>query len=117
MNTYYFGRILRDKPDFPVKLFWADQGGSGVHVNVSGAGITTHARHSAEARKFLEWLSGPEAQGMFAQSNLEFPVSPDVPADPIVTAWGPFKQNPINVTKAGELQADAVRLMDRAGYK
>jgi len=117
VNTYYFGRILRDKPDFPVKLFWADQGGSGVHVNVSGAGITTHARHSAEARRFLEWLSGPEAQGMFAQSNLEFPVSPNVPADPIVTAWGPFKQNPINVAKAGELQADAVRLMDRAGYK
>ena len=54
---------------------------------------------------------------MFARSNLEFPVGPAVEADPIVAAWGPFKQNPINIAKAGELQADAVRLMDRAGYR
>lgn len=117
VNTYYYGRIVREQPDFPVKLFWADQAGTGVHVNVSGAGVTAHSRHAAEARKFLEWLSGAEAQGMFAQSNLEFPVSPAVAADPIVTSWGPFKQNPINIAKAGELQADAVRLMDRAGYR
>jgi iron(III) transport system substrate-binding protein len=117
VNTYYYGRIIRDQPEFPVKLFWADQSGSGVHVNVSGAGVTSHARHSAEARKFLEWLSGPEAQEMFARSNMEFPVSPAVAADPIVASWGPFKQNPINIAKAGELQADAVRLMDRAGYR
>lgn len=117
VNTYYFGRMQRDDPAIPVKLFWADQAGSGVHVNVSGAGITTHARHAAEARKFLEWLSGPEAQELFAALNLEFPVTPGVPADPIVTAWGAFNQNPINVARAGELQADAVRLMDRAGYR
>lgn len=117
VNTYYYGRILRDQPEFPVKLFWADQSGSGVHVNVSGAGVTAHARHAAEARKFLEWLAGAEAQGLFARLNLEFPVSPAVELDPIVAAWGPFKQNPINVAKAGELQADAVRLMDRAGYR
>ncbi len=117
VNTYYYGRILREKPEFPVKLFWADQEGSGVHVNVSGAGVTAHARHAGEAKKFLEWLSGAEAQGLFAALNLEFPVSPAVPADPLVTAWGTFKQNPINVAKAGELQADAVRLMDRAAYR
>ena len=34
-----------------------------------------------------------------------------------LVAWGPFKQNLINVAKAGELQSAAVKLMDRAGYK
>jgi len=117
VNTYYFGRMQRDNPAIPIALFWADQEGSGVHVNVSGAGVTANAPHAAEAQRFLEWLSGAEAQGMFAASNLEFPVSAAVPADPIVAAWGTFKQNPINVAKAGELQADAVRLMDRVGYR
>jgi iron(III) transport system substrate-binding protein len=116
VNTYYFGRLLRDKPQIPVKLFWADQEGSGVHVNVSGAGVTTHAPHREAAQKFLEWLSQAESQGMFAGLNLEYPANPDVPVDPIVQAWGEFKANPINLAKAGELQADAVRLMDRAGY-
>jgi iron(III) transport system substrate-binding protein len=116
VNTYYFGRLLRDKPTLPVKLSWADQQGTGVHVNVSGAGITTHAPHRAAAQKFLEWLSQTESQSMFAGLNLEYPANPGVKADPIVLEWGEFKSNPINLAKAGELQAAAVRLMDRAGY-
>lgn len=117
VNTYYFGRLLREKPQLPIKLFWADQAANGVHVNVSGAGVTTHAPHRAAAQKFLEWLSQPEAQSLFAGLNLEYPASPAVKADPAVLAWGEFKQSPMNVAKAGELQATAVKLMDRAGYR
>jgi iron(III) transport system substrate-binding protein len=117
VNTYYYGRLLRDKPDLPVKLFWADQQTDGVHVNISGAGIARHAPHGEAARKFLEWLSMPEAQSMFASLNLEYPASPAVEADPAVQAWGTFKQSSLNIAAAGELQAAAVKLMDRAGYR
>ncbi len=117
VNTYYYGRLLRDQPDLPVKLFWADQAGQGVHVNISGAGVTAHAPRAEAAKKFLEWLSQPEAQSLFAGLNLEYPASPAVKADPIVLAWGEFKPSPMNVAQAGELQATAVKLMDRAGYR
>lgn len=117
VNTYYFGRLLRDRPGLPVKLFWADQAGQGVHVNISGAGVTAHAPRTAAAKKFLEWLSQPEAQSLFAGLNLEYPANPAVPADPVVAAWGDFKPSPMNVAQAGELQAAAVKLMDRAGYR
>jgi iron(III) transport system substrate-binding protein len=117
VNTYYFGRLLREKPDLPIKLFWADQAGQGVHVNISGAGVASHAPRAAEAKKFLEWLSQPEAQAMFAGANLEYPANPAVQADPLVLAWGEFKQSPMNVAQAGELQATAVKLMDRVGYR
>jgi iron(III) transport system substrate-binding protein len=117
VNTYYFGRLIRDQPNLPIKLFWADQAGQGVHVNVSGAGVTAHAPRAAEAKKFLEWLSQPEAQAMFAALNMEYPANPAVKADPIVLAWGEFKQSPMNVAQAGALQATAVKLMDRAGYR
>ena len=49
--------------------------------------------------------------------NLEYPASESVAVDPVVAAWGEFRRNTINVSRAGELQADAVRLMDRAGYR
>ena len=117
VNTYYYGRLLRENPELPVKLFWADQAGQGVHVNVSGAGVTAHAPRSAEAQKFLEWLSQPEAQQFFAGQNLEYPASPSVEPDAIVKAWGDFKRSPMNVAQAGELQAAAVKLMDRVGYR
>ncbi len=117
VNTYYFGRLQRDEGDIPLKLFWAQLADGGVHVNISGAGITTSAPRAAEAQKFLEWLSEPEAQAMFAGANLEYPASPAVKADPRVVSWGTFRASELNVAKAGELQAAAVRLMDRAGYR
>jgi iron(III) transport system substrate-binding protein len=117
VNTYYFGRLQRDKGEVPLQLFWAQLGGGGVHVNISGAGITSAAPHAQEAQKFLEWLSQPEAQALFASANLEYPASPAVAADPRVAAWGTFQASELNVAKAGELQSAAVRLMDRAGYR
>jgi iron(III) transport system substrate-binding protein len=117
VNTYYLGRLLDTDPNFPVGLFWADQGGSGVHVNVSGAGITKHAKNRVAAQKFLEFLSGDTAQKIYTDKDLEFPANPRVSADSVIKNWGNFKPNMINVSKAGELQAAATRLMDRAGYK
>lgn len=116
-NTYYYGRLIEKKPNLPIALFWANQAGKGVHVNVAGAGITKHAKNPAGAQKFLEWLSSDKAQNLFTDLDLEFPANPAVKPDAKLVSWGSFKQNLINVTKAGELQADAVRLMDRAGYK
>jgi iron(III) transport system substrate-binding protein len=117
VNTYYFGRLLKEKPGIKLALFWPNQDSSGVHVNVSGAGVTHHARHRDEAVKLLEWLSTGEAQGAFADLNLEYPANPTVKPDPVVAAWGSFKPDTINVTTAGSRQAEAVMLMDRAGYR
>lgn len=116
VNTYYFGRLQRDDPQIPVRLYWPDQQGDGTHVNVSGAGVTAHAPRAAEAQKLLEWLSQPEAQALFAGLDLEYPASPAAKPVEQVAAWGEFKASPLNVAQAGELQPAAVRLMDRAGY-
>jgi len=120
VNTYYFGRLMEKKPNLPLAIFWPNQnlkGNTGVHVNVSGAGVTRHAKHEAEAVKLLEWLSSEKAQNLYADVNMEYPANPRIKADPAVAAWGSFKQNLINVSEAGKLQARAVMLMDRAGYK
>ncbi len=117
VNTYYYGRLMKKNPQTKLALFWPNQNDRGVHVNVSGAGVTAHAKHRAEAVKFLEWLSSEEAQNLFADENLEYPANPRVAPHPTVAAWGVFKQDTINVAEAGRLQAQAVKLMDRAGYK
>ncbi|MBI2779035.1 MAG: Fe(3+) ABC transporter substrate-binding protein [Gammaproteobacteria bacterium] len=117
VNSYYYGRLKRKNPNVPMGIFWPNQNDRGVHVNVSGAGVTRHAKHPEAAVKFLEWLSSAKAQNLFADANLEFPVNPKVKPDPLVAAWGSFKQDSINVAEAGKLQAKAVMLMDRAGYK
>ncbi len=117
VNTYYLGRLLDQDAKFPVGLHWANQSGSGVHVNVSGAGITRHAKNRPAAQKFMDFLASDAAQKIYTDRDLEFPANPKVDVDSIIKSWGPFKPNLINVAKAGELQAAATRLMDRAGYK
>jgi iron(III) transport system substrate-binding protein len=102
---------------FPVLPFWANQQTTGTHVNVSGAGVTAHAKNRASAIKFLEFLSTAEAQQMFADVAFEFPANPQAAVNPVVAKWGKFKQDDINIAAAGEFQAAATRLADRAGYK
>jgi len=116
-NHYYLGRLLEGNPNFPIKVFWANQGERGAHVNISGAGITAHARNRANAIKLLEWLSGPNGQELFAGSNHEFPANPKVAAHPIIAAFGEFKTDPLNIGEYGRLQKDAVELLNRAGYR
>ena len=116
-NTYYLARILAKKPDFPVAPFWPDQSGAGVHVNVSGAGVTTHAKNRKNAIKLIEYLSSVEAQNYFADASFEYPVNPKVEPASLLARWGTFKADDIGVASAGEFQAAAVRLADRVGYK
>ncbi len=117
VNTYYFGRLMKKDPTLPLAIFWPNQEGSGVHVNISGAGIIRHSRNEQAAIKLLEFLSSDKAQNLFADVNMEYPVNPKIEPDSFVATWGRFKQNPMNVVKAGELQTTAVKLMDRAGYR
>lgn len=117
VNTYYFGRLMHEKPDLPLAIFWPDQNGSGVHVNVSGAGITRYSKNKSAAIKLLEYLSSVPAQQIFAELNMEFPANPQTQVGEAIRSWGTFKANPMNVTQAGALQAQAVKLMDRAGYR
>ena len=117
INTYYLGRLQAESPDFPVQVFWANQGQGGAHVNVSGAGIVAASKNKGAARDFLEWLASESVQADFASINYEIPAREGVALDPVVAAWGSFKPDPVNVTVAGKRQAEAVRLMDRAGWR
>ncbi|TVT86476.1 extracellular solute-binding protein [Pseudomonas sp. H3(2019)] len=116
VNTYYFGRLHQQKPDLPVKLFWPNQADRGVHVNLSGIGLTQYAPHPEAAKALVEWMTTPEAQKIFADANQEFPANPAVKPSAEVEAWGTFIPDTLPVEVAGLRQAEAIRLMDRAGW-
>lgn len=116
VNTYYYGRLHKQKPDLAVKLFWPNQGDRGVHVNLSGIGLTKHAPHPEAAKALVEWMTTPEAQKIFADVNQEFPANPAVPPSAEVASWGKFVADTLPVEVAGKRQAEAIRLMDRAGW-
>ncbi len=117
VNTYYYGRLVEKKPNLPLKLFWANQNTTGVHVNISGAGVTKYAKNPKAATRLLEWLSSAKAQAIYGALNQEYPANQSVALSSVVSAWGAFKQDKMNLSQAGILQATAVKLMQKKGYR
>ena len=122
-NTYYLAGMLSSEnpaerePAEQVAIFWPNQDGRGAHVNVSGAAVTAAAKHPQIAVQLLEFLLSPESQAWYAQTNGEYPVREGVEISPVLAAWGEFKADDLNLETLGELNDEALRLMDRAGWK
>lgn len=116
VNHYYLARMLEDDPTFPVAVFWADQDAQGVHVNVSGAGVTAEADDPELAAQLIEWLA-TDGQEAFVAGNHEYPVNPEVPPDDLIADLGRFEADPLAAAEFGSLNADAVELMAEAAYQ
>ena len=117
VNSYYFGRLLEQKPQAPLALFWANQATTGTHINVSGAGVVKGADQASHAKQLIEWLAQDKAQSIYAQSNQEFPANPNIAPSPTVAAWGAFKADDLSLSDVVKYQQDAVKLMQRVGYR
>ncbi len=115
-NHYYLARELDQDPDFPVDLFWPDQQGAGVHVNVSGAGVTKYAKNPDLAKRFLTWMA-TTGQSPLVDGNFEYPVNPQAEPVPLLDTFGPYKADDLNLEQLGAGNAEAVRLLTEAGYR
>lgn len=122
-NTYYLAGMLTSKDEDQraaaekMGVFWPNQGGRGAHVNISGAALTKSAKNKANAVRLIEFLANKDSQQWYAEANGEFPVRADVAASDLLQSWGAFKQDTLNLSRLGELNPNALRLMDRAGWK
>ena len=124
-NTYYVGRLAASSKEedqavaAALKVFWPNQGEGdrGVHMNVSGVGITASAQNRDSAIRLLEFLVSPEAQTWYAEVNHEYPVVPGVAASETLESFGAFKEDTLNLTTLGANNRQAVELMDRAGWR
>ncbi|MEA5470506.1 Fe(3+) ABC transporter substrate-binding protein [Spirulina sp. 06S082] len=123
VNSYYVARLMRSddakKKEIAAKIgvFFPNQESGGTHINISGAGVTINAPHKEKAIAFIEYLTSPEAQEIFADGNNEYPVVSGVSENETVKALGNFKESELDVESYGEKNADAVKVMDRGGWK
>ncbi|NJK39116.1 MAG: Fe(3+) ABC transporter substrate-binding protein [Oscillatoriales cyanobacterium RM2_1_1] len=123
VNSYYLARLAASsKPEDKavaqkVGMFFPNQRSRGTHINISGGGVVKTAPNKAGAIQFLEYLASPEAQKIFALGNNEYPVVAGVAIPASLSQYGTFKADPVNVAAYGKSNAEAIQLMDRAGWK
>lgn len=114
MNTYYIGKMLNSSNPEEVKVaeqvsvFFPNQRTAGTHINVSGIGLTKHAKNQKNAVKLMEFLTGKVAQELFAEANYKYPVNPAVEPSELLKSWGDFKPQNINLTLLGALDRNNI---------
>jgi iron(III) transport system substrate-binding protein len=122
-NHYYLARLIAssDLSDNEIAnqvgIFFPNQDDRGAHINISGAAVLENAPNKDNAVKLLEFLASPEAQAKFALQGYEYPVVAGVEASPIIVGFGDYKSDALNVTSYGENNPEAVKIMDRVGWK
>lgn len=119
-NSYYLGNMLADPAQKPaadaVRILFPNSAERGTHINVSGAVITRHAPNVAAARQLLEFLSSAQAQALYAEVNMEYPVHPQVEPSALLQSWGSFRADPYPLSDIARHHRDALRLMDKVRF-
>lgn len=119
-NSYYYGKMLDDPNKAPaakqVRIVFPNQGDRGTHVNISGVVLMKHAPNKANAIKLIEFLSGDEAQHMYADINFEYPVKPGVAWSDRVRSWGRFTHDELALNVIAANRGAAIRLIDEVGF-
>ncbi len=121
-NTYYAAKLAAGPPEDQAVMdqlgvVFPNQDDRGSHVNLSGAGVVRGAANKAEAIRFIEFLTGPEAQAAFATSNKEYPVVPGYELAPELVAFGEFKEDALGLAEVGQNNQNALMVMDRCGWR
>jgi iron(III) transport system substrate-binding protein len=120
-NTYYWA-LMNDKEID--KKPWAEATkvilpsfeGGGTHVNLSGVLLAKYAPNKANGVKLINWLAGPAAQQMYADSNYEYPVRAGVAINPTIAGYGKLNADPMPIAKIAANRKAASTLVDKVGF-
>lgn len=122
-NTYYYANLMKSKKPEDMEviskttLVFPNQGNRGTHINLSAGGVAKHSPNKEAAIKFLEYLVSAPAQKYFAEGNNEYPVVAGVALSEQLKTLGTFKEDQLNARVFAQNNAEALKIMDRAGWK
>ena len=125
VNSYYIGMLLSSEKESEVlagksiSVFFPNQAKEdrGTHINISGFALTKNAPNRENAIKLLEYLTDVEAQNTYVNNSFEYPINPKVKPSKIVSSWGEFKFDKLDLNLLGSLRADAIKIFDYTGWK
>lgn len=119
-NTYYMGQMLADPEQVAaaesVNIVFPTFENGGTHLNISGVAMTAAAPNKENALKFMEWLSGDEAQKIYAETNHEYPVKLGVERSALVASWGEFTADTKTLVEIAAQRPAAVKIMETVNF-
>jgi iron(III) transport system substrate-binding protein len=119
VNHYYVYRHLATQPTAPLAVVMPDQqeGGMGAIMNVAGIGVLKHTPRVENAKLLVEFLVAQAGQKMFADLDKEYPLHPEVKADPALVERKSFRAALVPLTKLAELRVPTLLLIEQVGMR
>ena len=119
VNHYYVYRHLAAQPTAPIAVFMPDQqqGGMGAIMNVAGVGIVRSTKHLESAKLLVEFLVAKAGQKLFADLDKEYPLHPEVKADPALLERKSFRAAQVPLTRLAELREPTLTLIEQVGLR
>jgi iron(III) transport system substrate-binding protein len=119
VNHYYVYRHLAAQPSAPIAVFMPDQQetGMGAIMNVAGVGIVKSTKHLETAKLLVEFLVAQAGQKLFADLDKEYPLHPDVKADPALVERKTFRAAQVPLTRLAELREPTLTLIEQVGLR
>ena len=119
VNSYYIARMLSGEAGAQdkqlaqqLKVVYLNPS----HVNITGAGVTRHARHPQAAIQLIEFLASPTGGRGYAEANNEYPLK-GFGDNPILKRFGPFRADGVSVGQIGSKSRAATLMMESNGWK
>jgi len=119
-NTYYVALMLKNPEQKAwaesIKVLFPNAQDRGSHVNISGMALAKYAPNKENAIKLMEFLASPEAQGIYAQVNNEYPISQEVAPSEVVQSWGKLNPDKLPLDEIAKLRKKASELVDKVNF-
>ncbi|HEX2421120.1 MAG TPA: iron ABC transporter substrate-binding protein [Acidimicrobiia bacterium] len=107
INHYYLRELAAEQGSITAQNHFFPQADAGSLVMPSGVGLLATASHPTGSEALIEFLLSPESQTYFAETNFEYPVTPDAPSPPGLPALETLASPVLS-------SADLAAVLDRA---
>ncbi|EKX65019.1 iron ABC transporter substrate-binding protein [Streptomyces ipomoeae] len=116
VNHYYVYELAKEQGTtvdaLKAKNHFFPNGDIGALVNVSGVGVLKGAGDDPDARAFLDYLLGKQAQTYFAQETYEYPLVAGVASAPGLPKLSSLKTPDIDLNDLDDLQTTIQMIKD-----
>ncbi len=120
VNSYYFLKMKKDdKKGYlkKIKFYLPYDDTMKTHINISGAGIIKYSKNTKNAVRFLEYLISDEAQKIYAEKNLEYPIKDNLIITDFLKGYNIAKKDDLNLNLIADNNKKALIMMGEAGWQ
>lgn len=120
--TYYLG-VMKTNEKEPeqkewaaaVKVLFPNAADRGTHVNISGMAMAKNAPNKDNALKLMQFLSGENAQKIYAEQVFEYPVLPGAEPSDVVKSFGTINPDKLPLIEIANNWKAASEMIDKVG--